>query len=1258
MDSTSNIPADKQQNADILTLFDTNIPPPSGSIPLPTPLQPNSATPRGVNSSPGGAGNKRQNPHSSEMASPLVPSVPNPVPSKGSHPKKVPPPRPSCGPRKSSSGNTAPINTNPFVCENDFSESGYESIKYPDNKPLGGATIKTASPSLGGILTPKKVSSPSTVSDDVFMNTGYASISNPQVVHATNPTLGGMIPKNEETNPTQPSFLPEDPLDSGYASVMYPQSGAGDNSQPAGILTPTKATSAVIQPSVSLSDESDPGYASINYPLGGASVQKNISSPSAEATSGQIAPVGLLTPTKVTNMQSGNDVATLSSQPSPVNSPLAGVLAPTKANQQPEAVAKSPPGGQTLPDSAGLNSALLGDASKPVNSQKPLTPIPVPRRNKSVAGKGSTQAIAEPVYAAIAKKRASKADCNSDEGQPTLVHSTISNSSPPPPVPAIRPPLEDFEDLFSADEMDKALKEREKNQDRLADAKQTDNVGSSPGYASISTPGDGNLDDLLGFGPLAPSTDTSSKTSTTGSIGESTEEKIEPVYESRGVKNTQQDVAVGGEKLPHVVHSSRPPILPPPRSKKSVKDKTSDKKADKKVRPPLPKNRQTHTEELAGTSKSNQKDLKSTEDNGESKVVTRKHSDGSKFAKNLKRRSMKLKNSMKIFKQKSLDDGKKTHEQVSNTETNTENKEEPPPKPGSKPPKPIVPPPPRPAALPTTKLHISPTSSTTPTLAKAKPAKPPPPKKGPTRQAPAPPKKESNPSNDLLTLDPIQVQSSAPVTVEEKTVEVTNTNNSNLNIFLLNAQILQPQPTPKPRSGSKNEGTTGPTQPVIATSKILAPHRPPPAKPNVKPSLKPKRPPPAVPPSKKVQSNYVETNQDDSNRKPQLGKEVSLGIHHGTSNEVSTPDGSRVLTRNGAAKPSHDLIGDTPDGKISTGKRQVGVALFDFTGSAGDELSFKAKEMITILAEENEDWFKGQIDDRQGIFPKNFVKIFENLSSPNASTERESVAAAVEISWDSEPHILPVGPEDANKNQDAIKDDFSTEPPMSSGIINEPRAIQHPEDAAKKMDAEKKLDNQQPPMSPDIGSEPKTLQLPENAVQEMDAEKKQDASKDVQDEFFTQPAMSSSIINEPRTPELLADAAKKIEETDAIEDGFSTQIAMSSGNSSEPTTLHLVTKHDQDVTVSSLDPVDSNMDFCNATSLSESSHDDIVAAEKTDDKTVMLSRSSMALFSFEGQDETELTFSAGDIITVTGEMKDICTVTLTYHIAWGLKPRP
>ncbi|NWQ76127.1 SH319 protein, partial [Columbina picui] len=67
----------------------------------------------------------------------------------------------------------------------------------------------------------------------------------------------------------------------------------------------------------------------------------------------------------------------------------------------------------------------------------------------------------------------------------------------------------------------------------------------------------------------------------------------------------------------------------------------------------------------------------------------------------------------------------------------------------------------------------------------------------------------------------------------------------------------------------------------------------------------------------------------------------------------------------------------TCSGTSGGGKKGKAKALYDFNGENEDELSFKTGDTITELESVDEDWMSGEIQGKSGIFPKNFVQILK-----------------------------------------------------------------------------------------------------------------------------------------------------------------------------------------------------------------------------------------------------------------------------------------
>lgn len=54
---------------------------------------------------------------------------------------------------------------------------------------------------------------------------------------------------------------------------------------------------------------------------------------------------------------------------------------------------------------------------------------------------------------------------------------------------------------------------------------------------------------------------------------------------------------------------------------------------------------------------------------------------------------------------------------------------------------------------------------------------------------------------------------------------------------------------------------------------------------------------------------------------------------------------------------------------------EVGTAQYDFTGSAPDELSFVKGDKIQVTEVISDEWLRGKLNGREGMFPRTFVQL-------------------------------------------------------------------------------------------------------------------------------------------------------------------------------------------------------------------------------------------------------------------------------------------
>ncbi|KAM4713768.1 uncharacterized protein FYW61_018916 [Anableps anableps] len=84
---------------------------------------------------------------------------------------------------------------------------------------------------------------------------------------------------------------------------------------------------------------------------------------------------------------------------------------------------------------------------------------------------------------------------------------------------------------------------------------------------------------------------------------------------------------------------------------------------------------------------------------------------------------------------------------------------------------------------------------------------------------------------------------------------------------------------------------------------------------------------------------------------------------------------------------------EQPDPPAVSGPRCV--ALFDYEGEDDNELTFSQGDVIALLELVGEEWGRGQIHGRAGIFPLNFAEVVEPLPEPPPSSEETESSATV-----------------------------------------------------------------------------------------------------------------------------------------------------------------------------------------------------------------------------------------------------------------------
>ena len=62
---------------------------------------------------------------------------------------------------------------------------------------------------------------------------------------------------------------------------------------------------------------------------------------------------------------------------------------------------------------------------------------------------------------------------------------------------------------------------------------------------------------------------------------------------------------------------------------------------------------------------------------------------------------------------------------------------------------------------------------------------------------------------------------------------------------------------------------------------------------------------------------------------------------------------------------------------------------FDYDAENNDELSLKEGDMVKVLDQEEEGWWKGELNGKIGVFPSNFVEIVKGTHPGAASSAPE-----------------------------------------------------------------------------------------------------------------------------------------------------------------------------------------------------------------------------------------------------------------------------
>lgn len=62
------------------------------------------------------------------------------------------------------------------------------------------------------------------------------------------------------------------------------------------------------------------------------------------------------------------------------------------------------------------------------------------------------------------------------------------------------------------------------------------------------------------------------------------------------------------------------------------------------------------------------------------------------------------------------------------------------------------------------------------------------------------------------------------------------------------------------------------------------------------------------------------------------------------------------------------------------------IGMYDYVAQNDDELAFLKGQVINVLNKDDCDWWKGELNGREGLFPSNYVKLTTD-TDPSAQCE-------------------------------------------------------------------------------------------------------------------------------------------------------------------------------------------------------------------------------------------------------------------------------
>ena len=84
------------------------------------------------------------------------------------------------------------------------------------------------------------------------------------------------------------------------------------------------------------------------------------------------------------------------------------------------------------------------------------------------------------------------------------------------------------------------------------------------------------------------------------------------------------------------------------------------------------------------------------------------------------------------------------------------------------------------------------------------------------------------------------------------------------------------------------------------------------------------------------------------------------------------------------------------------------IGMYDYVAQNDDELAFQKGQVITVLNKDDCDWWKGELNGREGLFPSNYVKLTTDTdpSTQCEYTQTHTHTHAISPEWQNTHHIL------------------------------------------------------------------------------------------------------------------------------------------------------------------------------------------------------------------------------------------------------------